>query len=837
MAPPCARSPRLLAGTSDRRAGWRTFHGPAAVCLAACVCFSVPARAQWTQDQLWGTDGTVTALARSGPTIYVGGAFNMAGPVSGGGVPVARLTGTPVLPFPRVAGVVRAVIPDGAGGWFIGGSFASVGGQPRVNLAHILANGQVADWTPDPDGDVLVLALDGLRLFVGGSFSRIAGQTRRHLAELDAMGGGLSLWDPSPDRPVRALLVHQGALYVGGDFDSVAGQPRSRAAAFELASSALTAWNPDVQVGLCDVRALAALGGTIYIGGLFSSVGGVPRRHLAAVDAMAGLPTSWDPSLTGPDDLFFGDPFVYTLAIKGNTIYVGGHYTGIGGAARNGLAQVDLATGLATSWNPDAVEVTSVAVRETTVFIGGYFLSVGGVRRRYLAEVRVDTGALTAWDPAPNDAVQTMAEAGGILYAGGFFTGIGSEWRPRRNVAAFDAATGRLKDWDPNPDGLIVEALVATHGQIYVGGYFSMIGGQIRYGLASVDTLTGAATAWDPVANSVVGSLAVAGDTLYAGGFFTNMSGQSRGRLASFDLLTGQMTGWNPNAASDVYGLTLQGDTLYVAGFFWTIGGVSRKGVAAVDRTSGSILDWAPQTDDFCRAVAVLGDTVFVGGRFSSIGGQSRRNLAAVDARTGAVLPWQADANSDVGSLALLSDTLFVGGSFAMVGGVARRGLAAVSTSSGSVLPWDPDLSWSEWGGWGTYPTVSTLTLDRHTLYVGGRFGRAGPIPTSNLAGISFVPPPPPPLPLPRALALAALFPNPVRTRATIRFALPAAGSVDLTVFDVQGRRVSSLLRRTAYAAGAHDVPMTAAGWPEGFYFLRLEAGGRAVTRKFVVLE
>lgn len=761
----------------------------------------------------------------------------MAGPVSGGGVPVTRTTGTPVLPYPRVAGVVRTVVPDGAGGWFIGGSFVSVGGQPRANLAHILPSGQVADWAPDPDGDVMVLALDGLRLFAGGSFSRISGQSRRYLAELDATGGGLALWDPSPDQTVRALLVNQGALYAGGDFASIAGQPRSRAAAFELASGALTAWNPDIQVGLCDVRALAARGDTVYIGGLFSSVGGVPRRHLAAVDAQAGRPTSWDPSLTGPDDLFFGDPFVNTLAISGSSIYVGGHYTGIGGAARNGLAQVDLATGLATSWNPDAVEVTSMAVRETTIFIGGYFLSVGGVRRRYLAEVRLDTAALTAWDPAPNDAVQSMAEAAGVLYAGGFFTGIGSEWQPRSNLAAFDAATGRLKDWDPNPDGLIVEALVATHEHIYVGGYFSMIGGEIRYGLASVDTLTGAATAWNPVANSVVGSLAVAGDTLYAGGFFTTMSGQPRGRLASFDLLTGRVTDWNPNAASDVYGFTLHGDTLYVAGFFWTIGGLSRKGLAAVDRNSGSILDWAPQTDDFCRTIAVQGDAVFVGGRFSTIGGQSRRNLAAVDARTGAALPWQADANSDVGSLILLGDTLFAGGSFSTIGGTPRRSLAAVRASTGAVLPWDPDLSWREWGGWGTYPTVSTLALESNILYVGGRFGRAGPTPMSSFAGISFVPPPPPPPPVPRALALAALYPNPVRTRATIRFALPVAGPVDMAIFDLQGRHVSSLLRRTPYAAGVHDVPMATAGCPDGFYFLRLESGGRSVARKFVVLE
>lgn len=826
MAPPCARSPRLLACTSDRRAGWRPLLALTAVCLVASTTAPEPANAQWIQEQLWGTDGTVTTIARSGSTVYVGGAFRMAGPVSGGGVPVVRSTGRSLAPFPRVAGVVRTVIPDGSGGWFIGGSFVSVGGQPRSNLAHILANGAVADWAPDPDGDVLALALNGSRLFAGGSYSRIAGQARRNLAEFDAAGGDLFSWDPSPDQQVRALLVHRGTLYVGGDFGSIATQPRNRAAAFELAAEALTVWNPDVQVGLCDVRALAARGDTIYLGGLFSSVGGVPREHLAAVDALTGVPTAWNPTLTGPDDLYFGSPFVYALAIKGNTIYVGGHYTGIGGASRGGLAQIDLTTGLATSWNPDAVEVTCMAVRETTIFVGGHFLTVGGVRRRYLAEIRLDTGALTAWDPAPNDALKAIAEQGGVVYAGGTFTGLGAEWQPRSNLAAFDAATGRLKDWNPNPDGLYVAALAAARGQVYVGGYFFLIGGQVRYGLASVDTLTGAASAWDPTANSVVGSFALAGDTLFVGGYFTNISGQPRGRLASFDLATGLLTDWNPNSASDVYCLLAKDRTVYIGGFFRSIGGVTRNRLATVDAVTGAVLDWDPNADSWANTFLLAGDTLFVGGRFHSIGGQPRESMAALDIASGAVLPWRADANSVVSSLAVAGDTLFIGGSFSTIGGAARRGLAAVSASTGTVCEWDAALDGD----------VLSVVLSNQTLYLGGGFHRSSGVPVSNLAAITIAEQPRP-SPPPARIALAALWPNPVRTTATVRFALPAAGPVDLAVFDVQGRRVTSLLRQSVHSAGVHDVPMETTGWAEGFYFLRLESGGRTATRKFVVLE
>src|SRR5439155_22284151 len=46
---------------------------------------------------------------------------------------------------------------------------------------------------------------------------------------------------------------------------------------------------------------------------------------------------------------------------------------------------------------------------------------------------------------------------------------------------------------------------------------------------------------------------------------------------------------------------------------------------------------------------------------------------------------------------------------------------------------------------------------------------------------------------LPRDYGLGAGVPNPLRTRARIAYALPAAGRVDLAVYDVSGRRVRAL--------------------------------------------
>ena len=126
--------------------------------LALCFC-ATPVVSQQVDPSLWGTDGVVTAIARVGNTVYVGGSFTMVGPNTGGGVPLDRHTGDPLAPFPRVTGVVNVVIPDKAGGWYIGGSFIAVGGLPRTNLAHILSGGRVADWFPNPDEEVSALSL------------------------------------------------------------------------------------------------------------------------------------------------------------------------------------------------------------------------------------------------------------------------------------------------------------------------------------------------------------------------------------------------------------------------------------------------------------------------------------------------------------------------------------------------------------------------------------------------------------------------------------------------------------------------------------------------------
>jgi hypothetical protein len=92
------------------------------------------------RQNLWTTNGSVTAIQQVGNTIYLGGGFTYVGPVTGNGVPLSVSDGTPPASFPQVLGFIRTVVADGTGGWYIGGDFTQVGNSPRNRLAHILAD-------------------------------------------------------------------------------------------------------------------------------------------------------------------------------------------------------------------------------------------------------------------------------------------------------------------------------------------------------------------------------------------------------------------------------------------------------------------------------------------------------------------------------------------------------------------------------------------------------------------------------------------------------------------------------------------------------------------------
>src|SRR5207244_2405398 len=161
------------------------------------------------------------------------------------------------------------------------------------------------------------------------------------------------------------------------------------------------------------VTAMAAVGGTVYVAGDFTIIGGATRTRIAAIDATTGLATGWDPDANNE---------VHALAATGDPREAGGYLTRIGGtaangraatiggAARNNVAALDATTGLATGWNPNANgQVRTLAMSGSTIYAGGSFTAVGGATRFRTAALDATTGLATAWTSHANGAVYALA--------------------------------------------------------------------------------------------------------------------------------------------------------------------------------------------------------------------------------------------------------------------------------------------------------------------------------------------------------------------------------------------------------------------------------------------
>jgi hypothetical protein len=78
--------------------------------------------------------------------------------------------------------------------------------------------------------------------------------------------------------------------------------------------------------------------------------------------------------------------------------------------------------------------------------------------------------------------------------------------------------------------------------------------------------------------------------------------------------------------------------------------------------------------------------------------------------------------------------------------------------------------------------------------------------------------------------------PNPFHSSTVIRFVMPSAGRVQLSIYDVSGRAVATLVEGER-EAGFHSVRFDASTLSSGVYFYRLATHGFTVTRRMVVMK
>ena len=94
---------------------------------------------------------------------------------------------------------------------------------------------------------------------------------------------------------------------------------------------------------------------------------------------------------------------------------------------------------------------------------------------------------------------------------------------------------------------------------------------------------------------------------------------------------------------------------------------------------------------------------------------------------------------------------------------------------------------------------------------------------------------------IPTSFALDQNYPNPFNPGTEISFALPVKSDVDLTIYDILGRQVKTLISGEL-DAGYHSVAWngddgSGKSVSSGIYFYKIETGDFRMTRKMIMLK
>jgi hypothetical protein len=768
------------------------------------------------------TDGPVRCVAPRGNTVYFGGSFTKVGRATGSAVPLDVTSGLPSW-LPKVAGNVYAAVPDGSGGWYLGGQFTHVGGLPRLNLARVYGDHTVAPWNPVPNGAVMALAVNGTTVYAGGYFTTVGSLARPYLAIIGNSGSEPQSADAHSDGPVTALALDNFSLFVGGSFTLMGGQPRNNIAELSSNTLAATAWNPNADAS---TNALLVTPDKLYAGGNFLNIGGSARHHLAALARATGLATAWNPDVDGP---------ITSLAWMGSTLATGGIFSNVHAQPRANLAAIDTASANPTAWSPNPdTGVNALLTAGSKLYVGGLFTTASGTPRDYLAAFDIAGGALLPWNPDPNATVYALAAQGTDVLAAGTYTSLAAQ--PRANLGALDANTGALLPWNPGADNL-VNTLLPAAGGVYVGGTFTSTGGQPRVAIALLDSASGSARAFNANASAAanVRALLQVGTRLFAGGNFSQLGGGAHSNIAALDPTTGSAVSWNASATGQVNALASDGTLLFVGGAMSAMNTVARSGLAAVNVSNGLLSPWGFAVDRPISALLYSSNILYLGGSFNTVGTLARPRLAAVATVSTTISGWTPAPDNTVSAMVFeTATTLDVGGAFTHFGGVPRNHLASGRPSSLTIPNWAPEAD----------GTVSSLAWNGPTLWMGGDFNRVGGMPQSHIAAIVPVNTLDAPLPHASATLALTLSPNPSAGRVRLDYALPAASHVRIGIYDVLGRRIAQPTDERQ-GAGPHSFTWAGAdtrnALAPGLYLVRLEAGEGAdalrAERRVVILH
>lgn len=314
-----------------------------------------------------------------------------------------------------------------------------------------------------------------------------------------------------------------------------------------------------------------------------------------------------------------------------------------------------------------------------------------------LPAARAQNGLTISANPStsafvPNGVVEVIEPRGDRIYVGGSF----SAWGPATgSYAVVDPSMGTIDPVWPATDGSIRAIESDGAGGWFLAGDFTMVGSNVRDGLAHVFA-SGQVDPWSPIVDGEIWDMQYSGGTLFVAGRFVAIDNMARGSLAAFDSSL-QLLPWNPGTGANfasfegIHSLALHAGEVFAGGYFNTsFSGSTRRNFVAIDSISGAIDSMDPSPDGAVFALAVDGASLWLGGNFNQVAFQPRQRLASIDLSTSLLTGMAIGANKSVLALEVDGGNLYVGGGFEILGGFSRAGCGAIDIGSTTVTAFAP---------------------------------------------------------------------------------------------------------------------------------------------------
>ncbi len=422
---------------------------------------------------------------------------------------------------------------------------------------------------------------------------------------------------------LSTLLAVTGLLLVTTTGSQGVGSPPGT-----LVSERPAAGTPQVLDGR--VNSVVQVGNLIVLGGTFSTARNdgsqtqLSRPRVLAFDATTGqISTTFNPAPNGGVN-------VVLPAGDGVSVYVGGSFTSIGGVSRSRVARVRVSDGaVLTSFNAGGISgaVRDLRLSQGRLWLGGSFGQVQGHSQGSLATVDPDTGAFDAFMGATISGVHNgggtrvskfdITPDGSRLAAVGNFDAVNGSTRAQYFMLDLSGASAQLanhatsffspsclarafdtylRDIDISPDGSFL--VISTTGAY--GGSEGPCDSTSRWEIDSQGTnLT---PTWvDYTGGDTTYGVEITDSAVYVGGhqrwqnnaFAGDRPGPgsvSRPGIAALDPINGLPFSWNPtrDRGVGVFDFLATSQGLWVASDTTRIGGQLKSRIALLPAAGGS---------------------------------------------------------------------------------------------------------------------------------------------------------------------------------------------------------------------------------------------------------